>query len=95
MAIEEEELEHEAANLAAAGGWWWWWGKGRVSRARLVEEALELTFRLVMSGDVALTAMRQHPLLIAALRRVADGGGQRLQYDAKVCNWGMNVGACL
>lgn len=37
----------------------WWWGRGRrVSRERLVEEALELTFRLVMSGDAALEALK-------------------------------------
>lgn len=84
VAVEEEGLEQKAANLAAGGGWWWWWGRGRVSRERLVEEALELTFRLVMSGDVVLNVMKEDAGLVAALRRVAEGGGQRLQYDAKV-----------
>ena len=42
-----------------SSGWVWWWGRGRrVSRERLVEEALELTFRLIMSGDVALDALK-------------------------------------
>lgn len=84
VALEEEEFEHEAVSLSTGGGWGWWWGHGRVSRERLVEEALELTFRLVMSGDVALEALQGDAMLIAALRRVADGGGQRLQYDAMV-----------
>lgn len=67
MALEEEGLEQKAAASAGVGqgkegggsGWVWWWGRGRrVSRERLVEEALELTFRLVMSGDVALDALK-------------------------------------
>ncbi|CAN0022222.1 unnamed protein product, partial [Ectocarpus sp. 4 AP-2014] len=42
-----------------SSGWVWWWGRGRrVSRERLVEEALELTFRLIMSGDAALDALK-------------------------------------
>lgn len=42
-----------------SSGWVWWWGRGRqISRERLVEEALELTFRLIMSGDVALDALK-------------------------------------
>lgn len=42
-----------------SSGWVWWWGRGRrVSRERMVEEALELTFRLVMSGDAALDALK-------------------------------------
>lgn len=48
------------AGAAGGGsGWVWWWGRGRrVSLERLVEEALELTFRLVMSGDAALNALK-------------------------------------
>lgn len=74
VALEEEGLEQQAATQAAAmfpggsgggggaggsSGWVWWWGRGRrVSRERLVEEALELTFRLIMSGDAALDALK-------------------------------------
>lgn len=88
FAVSEEKTGHESSNPSAAGagggGWGQWWGRGRGSRERLVTEAVDLTFRLVMSGDIALTALRAHPRLVAALRRVADGGGQRLQYDTKV-----------
>ncbi|CAM9728893.1 unnamed protein product, partial [Hapterophycus canaliculatus] len=91
VALEEEGLEQKAAASARVGqgrggssGWVWWRGRGRrVSRERLVEEALELTFRLIMSGDVALEALKVDKKLVAALKRVAEGGGQRLQYDSK------------
>ena len=83
VALEEEGLEQQAATLAGGGGWGSWWGRGKVSRQRLVEEALELTFRLVMSGDTAVELLKVDKPLVAALRRVAEGG-QRLQYDAKV-----------
>eukprot|EP00904_Undaria_pinnatifida_P002141 jgi/Undpi1/11928/HiC_scaffold_4.g01627.m1 len=82
VALEEEGLEQQAATLAGGGGWGSWWGRGKVSRQRLVEEALELTFRLVMSGDTAVELLKVDKPLVAALRRVAEGG-QRLQYDAK------------
>ena len=83
--MEDEGSDRESANAATGTtGWGRWWGRGRVSRERLVGEALELLFRLVMSGDVALTALRAHAPLVAALRKVADGGGQRLLYDDRV-----------
>ncbi|CAN0509471.1 unnamed protein product, partial [Ectocarpus sp. 12 AP-2014] len=67
-----------------SSGWVWWWGRGRrVSRERLVEEALELTFRLIMSGDEALDALKVDEDLVSAIKRVAEGGGQKLQYDSR------------
>lgn len=84
VALEEECLEQQAATLAAVGGWSWWWDRGRVSRERLVEEALELILGLLMSGDVALDALRASEPMVAALRRVSEGSGQRLQYDEEV-----------
>ncbi|CAM9578414.1 unnamed protein product, partial [Ectocarpus sp. 13 AM-2016] len=67
-----------------SSGWVWWWGRGRrVSRERLVEEALELTFRLIMSGDAALDALKVDEDLVSAIKRVAEGGGQKLQYDSR------------
>ncbi|CAM9839223.1 unnamed protein product [Ectocarpus sp. 6 AP-2014] len=96
VALEEEGLEQQAATQAAAmfpggrggaggsSGWVWWWGRGRrVSRERLVEEALELTFRLIMSGDAALDALKVDENLVSAIKRVAEGGGQKLQYDSR------------